>query len=427
VIAEFPAAFEFLWTPSRYKCAYGGRGSGKSQNFARALLLQAAEKPLRVLCCREIQKSIADSVHALLKDQVSKLGLDDFYTVQETTILGKNGSNFIFAGLKHNIASLKSMEGIDRVFVEESHTISRGSLSVLIPTIRKPNSELWFAWNPSLETDPVHQMFVMNEPPPGSIVRKVNWNQNPFFPQVLRDEMEHLKATDYDGFLHVWEGHPITALEGAVYASEIRAATTENRITRVPYDASKPVNTYWDLGFGDAVSIWFIQQIGFEFRVLDFEEDTQKPLQHYLKKLQERPYVYGTHYLPWDGGSAHLGTGKSIAEMMRGSGLTVQVNPQLKVADGINAVRTLFGRCWFDEGKCADGLNSLRHYRYGKVTKRDATGITSDATTREPIHDEHSHAADAFRTFGVGIQEPKAKKPAASPARRYVGAGGWMA
>jgi phage terminase large subunit len=238
--------------------------------------------------------------------------------------------------------------------------------------------------------------------------------------------MEHDKATDYDKWLHVWRGKCVQSLEGAVYAHELRTAAAENRITKVPCDVSKPVNTYWDLGFGDAVAIWFIQQVGFEFRVIDYVEDSQKGIAHFLKVLQDRPYVYGTHYLPWDGGAGQLGTGKSIADMMRAAGLRVMVNLQLKVADGINAVRTVFNRLYFDESKCADGLNALRHYRYGKTVKRDASGIASEATTREPIHDFASHGSDALRTFGVGIREVKPEQKKAAPAPVFRGGGGWM-
>lgn len=391
--AEFPQKLQFLFQPARYKVPYGGRGSAKSWSVARALLLLAVQKPLRILCAREIQKSIRDSVHKLLADQIEALGLGEYYEIQETRIIGRNGSEFIFAGLKHNVNSIKSTEGIDICWVEEAQTVSDSSWNLLIPTIRKPGSEIWITFNPDLSTDPTYQRFVVH-PPETAVVCKINYTDNPWCPQELIDEANHLKAVNVDSYNHVWLGNCIESLEGAVYADELRAARTDNRITNVPYDASKPVNTYWDLGFGDAVSIWFIQQIGFEHRVVDFAEDSQKALPHFLKLLQEKPYVYGEHVLPWDGGTTQLATGKSIQDFMRAAGLKVRVLPQLKVADGINAVRTVFNRCYFDESKCADGLNSLRRYRYGKVVKRDATGITSEGTTREPIHDQYCFAKE---------------------------------
>jgi len=194
-VAQFPEAFEFLFQPARYKCAYGGRGAGKSQSFARALLIQGAEKRLRILCLREFQKSIADSVHALLSDQVAALGLSDFYSIQNTTIVGRNGTEFIFAGLRHNAANIKSTEKIDRAWVEEAQVVSQASLDLLCPSVRAENSELWFSYNPVLDTDPVHKMFALN-PPPNAIVRKINWDSNPWFPEVLRIEKDHLKQKD---------------------------------------------------------------------------------------------------------------------------------------------------------------------------------------------------------------------------------------
>src|SRR5574343_562163 len=152
--ANFPLKLQGLFKPMRYKVAYGGRGSGKSWAFARALLIQASEKPLRVLCGREVQKSIKQSVHTLLKDQIQELGLGQFYDVLETEIRGKNGTQFSFAGLaSHTVESIKSFEGCDIVWIEEAQTVSKKSWDILIPTIRKPNSEIWVTFNPDLDTD----------------------------------------------------------------------------------------------------------------------------------------------------------------------------------------------------------------------------------------------------------------------------------
>lgn len=184
----------------------GGRGSAKSRSAAAALILQAAEGPQRILCAREIQKSIKDSVKRLLDDEIERLGLSHFFDSVENEIRGKNGSLFIFAGLRGNSASIKSMEGITRCWVEEAQTISRASLNDLIPTIRTPGSEIWFTYNPRLETDPVDVMFKADELPPSTILLHVNWQDNPWFPDVLRDEMEYDKRRDTDKYLHIWEG-----------------------------------------------------------------------------------------------------------------------------------------------------------------------------------------------------------------------------
>jgi phage terminase large subunit len=418
---DFPEALQFLFEPARYKVAYGGRGGAKSWGAARALLIQGLQQPLRILCARELQKSISDSVHKLIADQISAMGFDHLYTVQETKITGTNGTEFRFAGLRHNVNSIKSFEGVDRVWCEEAQTVSKASWDVLIPTIRKDGSEIWITFNPELDTDETWKRFVVN-PPTGAVVRKVGWQDNPWFNDVLRQEMLDLEARDPDSALVVWGGHTRQTLDGAVYAAEIRDATKAGRMTRVPYDPTKPVHTFWDLGWADNTSIWFGQVVGFETRAIDFYQNSQKPLDHYLKVLQERGYVLGTCWLPHDARAKQLGSGRSIEELMRAAGRTVQIVPQLSIADGINAARTVFPNVWFDADRCADGLQCLRRYRYDVDA---ATGQFS----RVPLHDDASHGADAFRYMAVALKEkrPVAPKIRLIPSQRpSMGGGGWM-
>jgi phage terminase large subunit len=195
------------------------------------------------------------------------------------------------------------------------------------------------------------------------------------------------------------EGFPRSVADGAIFAEEIRAAETEHRIMRVPYDATQPVHTFWDLGFGDATSIWCAQAIGREYHLIDYIEGTRKPIEHYLRELQARPYIWGTYYLPHDARAKELGTGRSIEELVRAAGRSVEIVAKLTVADGINAARTVFRQCWFDAEKCKTGLRALAHYRYGETQ----AGLAS----REPVHDWASHGADAFRYFAVAIQTPQ--------------------
>lgn len=391
-----PEKMRSLFTPSRYKIYFGGRGGGKSHSVAKALLVQGMQAKQRVLCAREFQNSITDSVHKLLADQIMELGLEWFYEIQKTTIKGRNGTEFLFAGLKHNVTSIKSFEGCTRVWVEEAQTVSKASWDVLVPTIRKPESEIWVTFNPLLEDDETYKRFIKH-PPPDAIVERVNWYDNPWFPDVLRKEMLHLKATDPDAFLHVWEGHCRQTLDGAIYANELRAATEEQRITRVPYDRAKPVHTFWDLGRSDNTSIWFAQVVGFEFRVIDFYQSRGHALAHYLGVLQERKYNYGEVWLPHDATHELLASELTIEQQVRAHGYTVRVAPRLSIADGINAARTIFGKCYFDADKTADGLNCLRHYRY------DVDPDTK-AFSKHPLHDWASHAADAFRYLAVGME-----------------------
>lgn len=206
VKVQFPDKLAHIFDPWRYKIMYGGRGSSKSWSVARALLLLAAQFPLRILCAREVQKSITESVHRLLCEQAVAMGLENHFVPLQHSIKGRNGSEFLFAGLRsQDISKVKSFEGADICWVEEAQTVSKRSWDVLIPTIRKPGSEIWITFNPELEDDDTYQRFVVN-PPSRALVIKINWSDNPWFPEELRDEMEHLKRVDPNSYAHVWEG-----------------------------------------------------------------------------------------------------------------------------------------------------------------------------------------------------------------------------
>lgn len=400
--ADFPDKLQFLFEPHRYKVAYGGRGSGKSWSIARALLIQAAQRPLRILCARETMESIKESVHQLLETQIESLGLSQYYEVLRDEVRGKNGSQFNFAGLKHNVNNIKSLEACDICWIEEAQTVSEDSWKKLIPTIRKDGSEIWVSFNPELDTDETYKRFVVN-PSPRAKTCLINWRDNPWFPKELKLEMEELKAKDHDEYEHIYEGATTSAVKEAVYKAELRAAELGGRICRVPYDATHPVHTFWDLGYGDMVSIWFAQAIAFEYRIIDYYENSRQAIDFYIQALQAKGYSYGTCVLPWDGGAKQLGSGRSIEELIRAKGYRTRVLPQWRVADGINAVRTIFPQCYFDSEKCADGLSGLRRYQWGPIP---ASGVLK----REPLHDAASHPADALRCLAVWIKAPEKEK-----------------
>jgi predicted phage terminase large subunit-like protein len=208
---RLPPAFRAFVAPMRHKVAYGGRGGGKSWAVARMLLLKGGERPLRILCTREVQRSIKDSVLKLLADQIAALGMGWFYDVQATTIKGANGTEFLFAGLQdHTVESIKSYEGVDIAWVEEAQSVSERSAEILVPTIRKPDSELWWTFNPTREDDYVWQRFVVKGDAQ-AVVIKVNHGDNPWFPDVLNVERLRLKAINEDLYRHVWEGECRTA------------------------------------------------------------------------------------------------------------------------------------------------------------------------------------------------------------------------
>lgn len=196
-----------LWEPARHIALHGGRGGAKSRTIARALILQATESHHRVLCGREVQKSIKDSVKRLLDDEIVRCGLQGYYESTESEIRGPHDSLFIFAGLKGNANGIKSIEGVTDCWIEEAQTVSQGSIDTLVPTIRAPNSRLIWSWNPDLPTDPIDVMFRGEDgPPPNTLIREVNYGQNPWFPDVLRTEMEHTRSRDIDKYNHVWLG-----------------------------------------------------------------------------------------------------------------------------------------------------------------------------------------------------------------------------
>jgi phage terminase large subunit len=429
VDAQFPEKLLFLFEPGRYKVAYGGRGGAKSWGFARALLIEGLRRPLRILCAREIQDSIEDSVKRLLEDQIEALGLGHHYTVLKTHILGANGTLILFSGLKHKIKSLKSLEAVDIVWVEEAQTVTASSWDILIPTIRKQGSEIWISFNPELESDETFQRFVVHRPP-NAIVVKIGWADNPWFPETLHQERKHLEESDPDKYLHIWEGNCKQVLDGAIYANELRAVDREGRILRVPYDHSKPVSTFWDLGYGDMTAVWFVQAFAFEYRIIDYLEGSQQPLAHYLKALSEKPYLYSCHHLPHDAEAHTLGTGKSVRELMRAAGFKTSIVAKLSISQGINAARTIFPQCYFDRERCADGLQALRHYTYGEAPNAEVDPRTNKPEPkREPLHNWASHPADAFRMFAVGIKPPPPKSGPRKPPPLPAHAGGdrsWM-
>jgi len=413
--AEFPVKLEGLFKKSRYKVAYGGRGGAKSWGIARALLILGAKSPLRILCAREFMTSMRDSVHKLLSDQIESLGLLGFYEITQASIRGKNGTEFSFVGLKNNIANVKSYEGVDICWVEEAQTVSRLSWNVLIPTIRKEGSEIWVSFNPELETDETYQRFVAN-PPADSITMKVNWYDNPWFPETLKLEKDSLKIRDEEAYNQVWEGLCRQTVDGAIFAKEMQQAEKEGRICRVAYDATKPVHAVFDLGWSDSTAIWFLQFVGMETRLIRYIEDSQKTISYYLATMQTYGYVYDTIWLPHDAENKTLAAaGRTIDDIVRAAGYKTKIMPRVPVLDSINAARTIFPTCYFDREHTADGLACLRHYRY-------EVDPDTGQFSRNPLHDHYSHGADAFRYIALMIKEPVKPKKSAQIAT----VGNWM-
>jgi len=415
--AQFPVKMASLFDKARYKVYYGGRGAGKSHSAAKALLILGAKSQIRVLCAREYQTSIKDSVHKLLCDQIELMNLHGFYEITQSSIRGKNGTEFAFVGLKNNVANVKSYEGVDYCWVEEAQTVSRHSWNTLIPTIRKEGSEIWITFNPELETDETYQRFVVR-PPEQAVVQKINWSDNPWFPEVLALEKDSLKSRDPSAYQTVWEGLCRLTVDGAIFANEIQVAELDDRITKVNYDPTKPCHVIFDLGWADSTAFWILQFVGMETRLIRYHEDNQKTISHYLALLQTYGYMFDTLWLPHDAQNKTLASnGKSIEEIVRAAGHKTRIIERTPIADSINAARTIFRNCWFDRENCHDGLQCLRHYRYDVDPE---TGQFS----RQPLHDQYSHGADAFRYIGLMINEPKPRRKVQQ--QNYGQPLGWM-
>ena len=358
-------------------------------------------------------QSMSDSVHHLLKTQIEALQLGDFYDVLDTEIRGRNGTVFIYAGLRHNASKLKSFEDIDIAWIEEAENVSKTSWDILIPTIRKERSQIIVSFNPGIYDGETYQRFVVH-PPKDSVVVKTTYRDNPWLSDVIKKEIEECKELRPREYENIWEGNPLTTVEGAIYSEELQKAQDENRITHVPYDPTMPVQTFWDLGWADNTSVWFVQVIGHEFRIIDCYQNQFKKTAHYVQILQQKGYAYDRIYLPHDAKNESPNADRTweqiIRESFRNADVTVLDNFPNAIKIGIEAVRNIFPLCLFDKDKCSDGLQALRHYHY----KID---IENGKTTRLPEHDSSSHFSDALRVMAMSIQKDVRKK--LSPAIVY--------
>lgn len=409
--AQIPRAFKELFTPKRYKVYYGGRGGAKSWSFALALLTIGMKRPIRVLCTREVQKSIKQSVHQLLRDTVQRYPeMVEHYTVLETEIRGRNGTEFYFHGLHNQTTdSLKSFEGVDYCWVEEAHSVSKRSFEILTPTIRKPGSEIWISFNPKLATDYVYKRFV-TQGRQNSVVKKVGWQHNPFFTDVLDEERREMLESDPEAYDHIWEGGLDTRFSGSIFAKYIDRIGNQVRDERL-WIPDVPVHTAWDLGIGDSTSIWMFQVVGREIRVIDYYENNGEPIPHYCDVLKDKPYTWGDDWVPHDAKVRELGTGKTRVEVLIECGRKPRLVPDHRLEDGIEGTRKLIPDMWIDSAKCETGLDAVMQYRYEYDEDRKVYKT-------KPLHDWSSHASDAFRYMAMAVKEQRPEKPAPKPDMR---------
>lgn len=396
---DFPEKLHFLLTEKkRYKGAKGGRGSAKSWSFAQALLILGSSSRLRILCTREVQKSIKQSVHKLLKDQIERLGLSSFYQVLENEIRGINGTEFSFSGLSdQTVDSIKSFEGCDIVWVEEAQSVSKRSWKTLIPTIRKDGSEIWISFNPELETDETYDRFVTNAPE-DCIIVDMNYADNRWFPEVLEKERLHAKATLPDAeYQNIWEGKCMPAVAGAIYFEQLAKAEAEGRICNVPYNPLLKVQVVFDLGWNDAMSISLVQKNISALGIIENIEDSHKTLDHYSAELKKKNYNWGKVWLPHDGRHKDYKTGKSAEDIMKAMGWDVAITPNMSIEDGIRMTRMTFGQLYIDKTNAARLVQCAKRYRRSINQQTNEPGA--------PMHDEWSHGADNLRYIAINAEK----------------------
>ena len=396
VEVEIPEQFTELVKPSkpwRHICFHGGRSSGKSTSTGEILTIKATGEKLRILCAREYQASIADSVHRLISDIITKFNLPGWEVTREA-IKNRNGSEFIFRGVRNNPQSIKSLEGIDICWGEEASTFSTESIDILIPTVRKPGSFFVWTFNRLTENDPIWER-VAGNPDERTYVKQINSTdiEKLLSPEVIF-EREKMRKENPDLYEHVWLGQPLTAKTGSVFGKQLAQAREEGRITKVPYDGAAPVYTAWDLGIGDCTAIWFFQIIGREIHFIDHYENSGEDLGHYLSVLRAKPYNYATHYLPHDAKQRELQTNKTRVEFFTENGFSnVSVLRPTNFTPGQDDIdmvaRPKMSLCWFDAEKCQRGLECLRAYHYDYDDK-------NRILRAKPTHDWSSHSASAF-------------------------------
>lgn len=448
---RFPDKLAPLFTPAPYKIVYGGRGKGASWGFARAALILGSHRPLFIVCGREVQKSIKDSVKLLLENQIEELGFgehktDDgriipaFYKSLDVEVRGANGTRISFVGL-NDMQSIKSMEGIDVFWLTEAQRVHKAKWTVLLPTVRgdppkgpfQQGSEVWVDFNPELTSDDTYQMWVV-DPPRDTIAIEMNFRDNPFFPDILRRQMEEMRDKDRDEYLTVWEGKTRKVLAGAIFAREIEKGVVDGRIgPNIQYVRGRGVYASFDLGDADTTAMWVWQQVGNEHHAIDFVEEVGQDITYFLQYLQDQKYLVKKIILPHDAAQSHQSARKlrhnTIEKQARNAyeqpGI-VEVVPITSIPIRINAARSLFPRICINDVKCSQGMMSLQHYQFGVDPK-------TKERTRTPLHNWASNGASSFCEYAVQLHEGRRKQrerdtgnAERDSAFRDAGSQGWM-
>ena len=426
-ILKIPTAkiFEPLLKPARYKGVYGGRGSGKSHFFGELLVETCqAERGTLAVCIREAQRTLAQSSKRLIEGKIASLRLGHGFRLFSDKIETPGDGLIIFRGLQdHTADSIKSLEGFRIAWIDEAQSLSARSLALLRPTIRAKDSELWASWNPRRKSDAIDD-FLRGRQPDGAVVVKANWRDNPWFPDVLGEERlldQKLYPERYD---HIWEGEYARALEGAYFASLLSEARAGGRIGKVSADPLLPLRAFIDIGgagaAADAFTMWIVQWVGGEIRILDYYESVGQVLAFHVNWLRSRGYDHAVLYLPHDGMAANNITGKRYEDHLREAGFKVEP-PVKNQGPGaammrIEALRRLGPQLWFNADATEAGREALGFYHERKDETRNI-GLG-------PEHDWSSHAADALGLMAICYEQP-GRAAAFNRPIRYA-EGGWM-
>lgn len=399
--------FAPLLKPARYKGVYGGRGSGKSHFFGELLVETCqAERGTLAVCIREAQRTLAQSSKRLIEGKIASLGLGHGFKLYSDKIETPGDGLIIFRGLlDHTADSIKSLEGFRIAWIDEAQSLSARGLALLRPTIRAKNSELWASWNPRRKSDAIDD-FLRTRQPEGALVVKANWRDNPWFPEVLEEERlldQKLYPERYD---HIWEGDYARAFEGAYFAALLSEARAQGRIGKVSADPLLRLRAFIDIGgagaTADAFTIWVVQWVGSEIRVLDYYESVGQVLAFHVNWLRSRGYDDAVLYLPHDGVAANAITGKRYEDHLREAGFAVEP-PVKNQGPGaammrIEALRRLAPQLWFNEETTEPGREALGFYHERKDETRNI-GLG-------PEHDWSSHAADALGLMAICYEQP---------------------
>lgn len=415
--------FRPLLEASRYKGAWGGRGSGKSHFMAELLVEQCLLSPgTRAVCIREYQKSLAQSSKYLIESKIGSLGLGKHFDITANEIRTPGGGVILFQGMQdHTAETIKSLEGCRIAWIEEAQTLSKRSLTLLRPTIRVDASEIWASWNPTRKSDAIDEFLRGPMPPENAIIVQANWRDNPWFPQVLDDERLLDKQRYPERYDHIWEGDYAKAFEGAYFAKVLAEARQQGRIGRVSPDPLLPIRAYFDLGgsgaTADAMAIWIVQFVGQEIRVLDYLEGVGQVLAYYVNELRSKGYEKALCILPHDGVNENSITGKRYEQHLQDAGFKTEVvknQGRGAAAMRVEAVRRVFNKCWFNEATTEAGRDALGYYHERRDDDRNV-GLG-------PEHDWSSHCADAFGLMAIHYEDPGRAK-AFSRKLEYSNAG----